>query len=344
MKHHPKRPFPVSPAWILEACKTQQLPIECDFPPEAQPIPSVAKSSIEQQTEANNNNAYAGKPQLKRASSILSSVFKGHLFCCVRVAPPAKAVDFETKRIESLVRSHGGQLLSLKLLDALRQDHAKEQKLNQQQQALPSSNKPKRICHVVAWGGGFNDKNLQFHPTLSQIQRNKLCELVLVTPLWLQTCISVKKRVRPSKLPFVLAPQPFPLIRLQYSQKDKQALQICLTGFQGTEKGALVHMIHAIGADFHDNLSVNISHLIVAKTGDGNHSSSPKFEKALEWGLHIVSMEWLFHIARYGYQGKDSKTNDPESLVSGSGCEHLFSMVPQDEDDGGDPPSTPSKK
>jgi hypothetical protein len=161
----------------------------------------------------------------------------------------------------------------------------------------------RRKCHVVCWGGR---PHLELNPILSQLQRHDLCDLIMVTPMWLQTCVTVQKRVRPEQFPLAFAPQHWPLRKLESS------LSISLTGFQGTEKAALVHLIESIGGTFHDGMKSSNTHLICKEKASGL-----KLEKAIQWGLHIVSIDWFHHIVEHGYGGKEQAKG---------GCENRFNL------------------
>jgi hypothetical protein len=290
-------PPAVSPTWVLESWKQDLLALPSDYPP----IKAVVTSAIK------NKAAIPSEPSTTKNGSIsksnsASTVFRGCLFSLVRLAPPAWAVDFDTKQQESFVKAHGGQILSIKLMDAMKAD--------------TKNGARKRKCHVVCWGGR---PNLQLNPIISQLQRHDLCELVLVTPIWLQTCATVQKRVRPDRLSLVLAPQPWPLRTLAVGESSTK-LSIAMTGFQGTEKAALVHLFQAVRGTFHDNMNNSNTHLICKEKATGL-----KLEKAIEWGLHIVSLDWLFHVVEFGYGGKEKAKG---------GCESRFSLRDISESDG----------
>jgi len=97
--------------------------------------------------------------------------------------------------------------------------------------------------------------------------------------------------------------------------KDERRLDIALTGFQGVEKEAIIHTIRAIGGVYHDNMSSANTHLVFKKSAVGL-----KLKKAIEWGLHIVSIQWLYHIIEHGYSGLH---NDER------GCEKRFALGAQ---------------
>jgi topoisomerase (DNA) II binding protein 1 len=61
-------------------------------------------------------------------------------------------------------------------------------------------------------------------------------------------------------------------------------------------------MIREVGAEYTDNLKSKNTHLICKE------ASGKKYEKACEWGLHVVSVDWLYHVVRFGYiEGCETK-------------------------------------
>lgn len=264
---HMNLPSAVSPAWVIESYKagsnlpTSQYPpqepvFSTDIPP---PIPSKPSRKLFQKMNSS------------------STLFRGCLFSLSRVAPPQWAVDFESPEQEALIKSHGGTILSLKLLDAIRID--------------AGSGGLRRECYVVCWGG-----RPQFHlnPFLSELQRKDLCTLIEVTPMWLRACIAAQKRLRTDNLALALCPQPWPLRRL-----DSSSISIVLSGFSSTQKLAITKLIEAVGGRITGDMTKSNTHLICHEG-----SSSLKVEKASHWGIHIVTLKWLEHVIEHGLLGK----------------------------------------
>ena len=257
---------------------------------------------------------YSPKPTLKqsvgakptagmnlRAAS--SSLFKGRVFALLRVTPPPGTVDFDSKEVEKSIRIHGGQVLSLKLLDALKAD---------------STGKGlKRKCFAIVWGG-FTPANLEMHPLLAQCKRLGLCDLQLATPIWLQTCIAENRVVSPSSVPQVFVPSSKPLRLLSHQRRSvgkkdqkkdpwcERNIRISISGFRGHLRTALRLLIEAMGAIFDDSMRNVTTHLVCQE------AKGQKYEKAQLWNLHIVSVDWLYHVAEYGYSGlrPDAKNRD----------------------------------
>jgi len=272
-------PSAVSPDWVIESYKAGcLLPAREYWPTEpvqnANPAPSISSKPPRTLFQKMNSN---------------STVFRGCLFSLSRVAPPPWAVDFESKEQEALIKSHGGQLLSLKLLDAIRID--------------AGSGGLRRKCYVVCWGGR---PQVHLNPFLSELQRKDLCTLIRVTPVWLQTCVTAQKRLRTDTLPLALVPQPWPLRRLDSS------ISIVLSGFAGTQKLVLTKFIIAVGGSITGDMTKSNTHLICHEG-----SSSQKVVKASQWGIHIVKLAWLEHVIKHGLLGQQKDKG---------GCEFRFSF------------------
>ncbi|KAM0722141.1 hypothetical protein Q7P37_001582 [Cladosporium fusiforme] len=65
-------------------------------------------------------------------------------------------------------------------------------------------------------------------------------------------------------------------------------LKISITGYPDiVDRDRISGMIEHEGAEYHGDLTKQVTHLLVANTG------SAKYKAAKEWGLHTVSMKWL---------------------------------------------------
>jgi len=93
---------------------------------------------------------------------------------------------------------------------------------------------------------------------------------------------------------------------------DVRKPQVSLTGFQGTEKAVIIHLIEVIGGVYHNNMSNINTHLVFKKNATGL-----KLQKANEWGLNVVSIQWLYHVLEHSYNGVHNDEN---------GCEKRFSL------------------
>jgi hypothetical protein len=82
----------------------------------------------------------------------------------------------------------------------------------------------------------------------------------------------------------VLSPQPWPLRTLAVGESSTK-LSIAMTGFQGTEKAAFIHLIRAVRGTFHDNMNNSNTHLICKEKATGL-----KLEKAIMMMMMIKSV------------------------------------------------------
>lgn len=285
----------MSPWWVLDSWKSGTLQEVNEFPPLYR-LDKKEKLPDPQETAKTSN----------RSSS---SLFRGCVFALLRVSPPSWAVDFDSNDLEKSIRAHGGQMLSLKLLEALKIDGA----------TIKTSQEAKRKCYVVCWGG-YTSAHLEIHPLLAQVKRHALCDLLEVTPIWLQTCFSEHKIISPSRLPIIFVPGSRPIRSLskidgatKTTSTKVATIRLSITGFSGSKRTAIIHLIEAMGLAYDNSMRTSTTHLICRE------ANGPKYEKAVEWKLRIVSIDWLYHIAQHGYSGE----NGPD----GTGCESRFAVI-----------------
>ena len=283
--NHFNMPPAVSPLWVIESFKKKFPAIPSQFPPIE--ISGTSSGKITKRV--------ISKPSLSRTNST-SSIFRGCLFSLVRIAPPPWALDFDSKEQEALIKAQGGQMLSLRLIDAMRVD--------------ARNGGQRRKCHVVCWGG---HPQLELNPILSQLQRYDLCDIIMTTPVWIQTCIHAQKRIRPDITPLALMPQPWPIRKLE----STTGISVTLSGFSGTEKLALSKFVLLLGGTISDNMNKTNTHLIVCQ----EKASKLKVEKAAQWGMHVVTLDWLYHIVEHGFSGVQKEKGGCEShfLFKGTG-------------------------
>jgi hypothetical protein len=281
---HPMGPCFASPRWVVESWKACKLLSTSGY----RPRKCLTKEKTGALIKANNATSLAGK---KRTSSL----FRGTLFSLVRLAPPIGALDFDASELTEQIVSNGGQMLSAKVVEALRVDRRRK-------------DAARRTCYVIVWGG-FTKTHMSIHALLSKVQSEDLCTLVLVTPIWLKTCIvDGKLPASSNRKSLLFQPQPWPL---QVLHKE---IILAVTGFVGSERTALIQLIRAVGASYTENMKPSNSHLICRE------AKGPKYEKAIEWKLHVVSVEWLYHVVQYGYSGQRGTEK--------TGCENEFSLRP----------------
>lgn len=234
-------------------------------------------------------------------------------------------------------------MLSLKLIEALKVDHASGNATATNFDVGSNALSSKRTCYVVTWGGA-TPSHLEIHPLLSQVKRHSLCRLVQVTPIWLFTSISEQRMIQVSRNPSLYVPGKHPIHALipsadgpkcgndastndvpnkldssmtsavptNASAPGSSVIRISVTGFSGSTRTAIRHAIQAMGVTYDDSMvRRSTTHLIC------HEASGAKYEKAVEWGLHVVSLKWLYHVMQYGFEG--------DKRLSG-GCESNFAI------------------
>jgi len=285
----PDGPVFVSPWWVIHSWKSNELQDIDQFAP-------LYDDKVEKTEKSD-----PVKASLATRNKYLSSLFRGYFFVLMRISPPSWAVDFDSDDLERLIRSNGGQFLSMKMVEALKVDAAAK-----------TSQLEKRTCYVIGWGS-YSQAHLEIHPLLAQVKRNNLCELVEVTPLWLKTCLAEKKILKPNRLPVIFTPCGRPFHTLTSAEATASSIRISVTGFSGSRRTAIIQLIRAIGAFYDDSMRQSTTHLICREP------TGQKYEKALEWKLHIVSLDWLYHIAKNGYSNKRK--------MECAGCESQFQLI-----------------
>ena len=246
-------------------------------------------------------------------------------------------------------------MLTAKLLDALQKDRH------------TNSNTTQRTCYVVRWGGGSSsndageDDDAMIHPLLRRAKQ--VCRTVDVTPVWLQTCASEQCCLDPSLLSRLFEPRPMRSFLLGGSSKkdatnkkkkkktaaavgQRAPPRISVTGFGGPQRAALRHTIEAMGATYDDSMRKSTTHLIVhvddedCSTSSKNQNpsaarqpaaSGPKYEKAVQWKLHCVTLDWLYHVAEYGW----NESKEDAAVLSEERFAVKASSSTDDEDDAG---------
>ena len=362
------------------------------------------------------NSAPAAATTTSTTTSTSRNIFRGCMFALMRIAPPSYAVDYDTKTLEQSIKRHGGQMVSLKLLDALRIDVARSSKnasrstnkaagvTSSQRQDQSGNAPPKKTCYVVCWGQIITQTHLALNPIISQLQRHKLCNVVLVTPIWLQTSIDVQKQIPPHRFPILYTPQSWLIHRYnsrddghddsnligkklntnandansmkqkrldkeydEYATKmmnsesekskpktvanaQEEDLCISVTGFSNSERVAIRKLLSTMGVKYDGDMGTKCTHLICKEavsqpqqlpgtdkdkteldTSSKKSSSArtastaatrasqqlfgggggPKLERAMRIGIPIVSVDWLYQLARTGFVESSQKKPEP---------------------------------
>ena len=344
----------VAPFWAVKSWQEKQMQSPLEHPAALEVNRKASRSGTH---KASDNNQH--KNDIIRATSCStvahkntdksSNLLRGYLFVLLRITnPPAWMVDYETKDLERLIRVNGGQILSLRLVEALKSDVLRQQQEQQQfaKRAMKGDDKDilKRKCHVVCWGGNGTNTKLQqqqfaLHPLLSQIQRKAICDVVTVTPNWLQTSVEEQSIADRTSLPLLFQPQAWPWRRLTMASNTKDGdgsdltkskqqtitkantnkadsataattnVRISVTGFVGYQRQAMVKAIEATGAIFDNSMhQQNTTHLICADESISLQQHNQKVQKAREWKIHVVTTDWFYHVLQHGNEeGSEAK-------------------------------------
>ena len=321
-REHPRGPICVSIDWILVSIfhNTKIVP---PFPPEPQILKRKARGS--NGSVSSNNTSIAAKSKLKRKSkqSTTSSIFRGDVFAVVPLKTvPTGTLDFCCEDMEATVVSHGGLLLTKTLLLAIKSDVKK---------SITSEdfNSERERKYYVVTPRLVPLDSASPYPLVSEITRIPGIKVVLVNKVWISACVMDDRVYDPEDFPLLFQPQTWSIRLLKQPSsssssssslvkvKSKKFL-ISVTGFVDSSRYGITSMLKEIGAEFTDTLSRKNTHLI-CKQAEGK-----KYTKALEWGLHVVSIDWLYHIVRYGF---DEGSEDRFSLAAGR--KHPVEIKPQ---------------
>lgn len=289
-RYHPNNPMAISPEWIIECLQKKHLVLASDFPPRRKvTTPNVKKKAS--QTPVRNN--------------VKHQIFSGLFFQILHPQEnhiSSANVSFKADKIEKMIEAHGGQILSREGIRVLQKGSSN----------MSTSNKIKhdeRKCFLVHLSGPFHlEKIVQEDALLLHISQHDICKIIPVNAIWLQTCEASKTEIDPFQHEALFVPQSLPFRRLKNGIK----LKVAVTGFMGAQRLALRFTLEAIGADYTENMGKDNTHLIC------KGATGPKFLKAVEWRLHVVTEDWLYHIVRFGHE---------------TDCERSYSLVETEDAD-----------
>lgn len=365
-RRHSNCPTPVSPQWIIASLNNQHLVQVSLYPPTVL-VTGTSSNTTLATVPATTRQQRRRQPKLCVSSSLVpirsqsvgmvienaqlekeidaksgvdgGGLFEGVIFHIVSqtpMTPPLPntpcTVSFDADEVEEAIVSQGGKKLCQRVIDKLLQCRSSIDDKN-----LLSS-KMGRICYVVKLFGGVYDinslstKDKLCSPSsllLSKIQ--DICKIVYVTHIWVQTCLALKMITPPEEFPSLFQPHLWPLQKLSIkigktgSNSGNVGIKVAVTGFQGAERVGISRLLIAMGASYTETMGNRNTHLICKE------AVGPKFNKAVEWGLYVVTVEWLFHIAKFGYNGCDGSDDvkkllvEHKSLSVQKGCERKFS-------------------
>lgn len=296
-RNHPNRPAAVSPEWIFACVRMKQVVDVANYPPQ-RPVNTL---KVKKKTKS---------PPIVPKRTAKSSIFHGRFFHIIpndlqqeksqsHHGDSSDIVLFHADKMEKLILSHGGRILSKEGIRILQHiPSANDEKRN-----VPGEpNSKERKCYIVHLGGtttSFDFKRVvESDALLSLISQRNLCQLQAVNGVWVQTCDATRLEISPMSYEKLFMPQAQAMRRLDTDVK----VNVAVTGFVGEERIGLKMMLLAIGADYTENMSRDNTHLICRE------ASGAKYVKAMEWNLHVVTVEWLYHIAYFGYEVGSEKS------------------------------------
>lgn len=296
-QNHPRGPMAVTAEWILstlyhQTIKSPPFPspprreraipkaiANVSNPLKQQPVETVAIAS---------NIAAKVVTNTKKAKTTNPATFRGDIFAIVQLKPPTGTVDLDKEEMELTITSHGGLMLTKRLFDAVRIDLRSAAK---NRDATISNRK-----YYVVSTGGYSLDHTNFFPLLADLTKLGV-KIVPVTPVWVTACVQDDNQYDAEEYPLLFQPQPWPIRLLNSpSAKVESRFLVSLTGFVDSSRYGIIWMLKAIGANYTDNLTKRNTHLIC------RDAEGAKYCKACEWGLNVVSVEWLYHVMRYGYE------------------------------------------
>ena len=292
-QHHPNQPMmAIRPQWIIDCLRQQKLLNPSLYPPIIIQNPKP--------------------PPKKTKTKMVSNIFQGAVFLWSITTDTNKNytnIVFDSNKIEQCILENGGHMAS--------SPHVR--------QVLQTSS-TRRVCFVI--------RSISTDVTTKEEQKiGQWCDMVSVTPLWILSCVQQKSDISPTKFfPTWFQPQPWPFQKIIPTGED--VIMIAVTGFVGMERTAIKVLVTAMGATYTDTLTPSNTHLIINNNNNNNNNNitsnknnnsvgGAKYRKALEWNIHIVTIEWLHYILQYGFYGKHSSDENQQ------GCEHFFSPTTQ---------------
>ena len=320
-EHHPNHPAILSPQWIIQSLIHQSHQSYSKYSARRIEPP---KPKLNLQQTPSFRSSKIPKTKSKSKTKLKSSmIFQGMIFCIIPCSSSENYFNTSVSVLEDKICSNGGVMISKRIVEALLKD-AKKQK-NQ-----PSSLFQQRVVCVVFMGRmvpNFTNRNAW----LTIIEQQNCCPLIPVNPNYIQCCINEELEFSPDLHPILFQPQLYPLRRLPlhfFDSSSKQASKIvaAVSGFVGIERFGIMQMIKHMGAEYTENLTKSNTHLICKK------AEGPKYERGLIWSIHVLSVDWLYHILKYGYGGATEgrqKGNNENSDISG--CEKNFYFAMDDD-------------
>ena len=114
-----------------------------------------------------------------------------------------------------------------------------------------------------------------------------------VTLQWVEDCCH--RSMKPEQFADPAADPAFMPLPFQLPLKGAEKCVVCVSGFQGASRRRIRVLLKLLGAEDGERLSKQTTTMLVCLKPEG-----PKYESAINWGVPVVTMEWLHESARKG--------------------------------------------
>lgn len=116
----------------------------------------------------------------------------------------------------------------------------------------------------------------------------------VLTECWVEGCCFEQRLLDPSEH---IAFRP---LSISLPLPGTSKIQVHLSGFTVENATYYKRLVKALGMNFSEKLGKQTTHLVCLQT------KGQKYEKALEWGVHVVRPEWLVDMAKTGRMGREA--------------------------------------
>ncbi|CAM9822692.1 unnamed protein product, partial [Ectocarpus sp. 12 AP-2014] len=202
---------------------------------------------------------------------------------------------------------------------------------------------------LAAYGGGVgngggdsdgDDETVAMPGGLRALLKTK-ADAEAVSTLWVEACHRGSELQRPGLCEWAFRPQPWPIRtfsdvscgssfssspgttmaaagggRKNVTARDRPPA-IAVTGFVGAERAGWELLIQRMGATMCKNLKKRVTTHLVCKQAScwGQRAKGEKFERAIQWGVPVVTAGWLLRCAEHGFEpGLEGSFAPPQSL------------------------------
>ena len=302
--HHPNMPVIVTLDWLIMSIQNNSI----------QPYHWFQLSEKIQKSEhkiPNNKNSVIGESKKKKLENKALSfnqnpgndasianipksnaLFHDYFF---HIVPPSSLTDndkYSKSTLENHILSNGGTILSNSTTSFLQQKIQQRLRIHVLHLNGDSIVEHKIIC----------DQINQFFPN-----DFKDVTLIPITPVWIKVCllISYKEKQKnkkviqpcctPTEYPKLFQPQIYKLHPIPHKFK------VSISGFTNIERVGVIELLKFMNVPFTDTLQKNNTHLIYPNVLKEGVRKGEKFRSALDWGLFVVCLDWVYFVMENGY-------------------------------------------